>query len=206
MKRWLLPTLLFVLVGVWVLNLLQTPTLDGVASEVITALIEDRPERAYKYIHESQREHLTRDQFADLWRKVIAPKYDPYEPDGPVRIRVAGFDTQATATLPLKAPNGKTTDLIIRVDITDRGPRFDPFWLLMGTWYVDWTVTKGNNLSSATGLHDAAINGLANDIPTLRAIGIQSICSPDPGVEPRPLDEVLRAYNRAKQRMLSSMR
>jgi hypothetical protein len=196
MKRWLFPIILLGVAGVWGYHLLQTPTLDEAAKAVLTALLEDRPEDAYRYIHESQKEHLTRDQFAALWRKVIAPRFKGFTPKGPVKAQVLGYETQGIATVDLQGPNGKEADFQLSVYVTDDGPRFDPFQLLLFSWRFEWT-NAGNDVTAPP--HDANINGLAEDIPKLREIGIEAISSPFSGAPPLPLDDLLRLYNAAKQ-------
>lgn len=201
MKRWLLPIILLGVAGVWGYRLLQAPTLDGTAAAILTALLEDRPQDAYRFVHDSQKEQLTRDQFVALWREVIAPRFEGFTPQGPVTAEVMGYETQGIAHIDLRGPDGKETGFSLAVHLTDSGPRFDPFELLQTSWRFEW-INRGNEATAPP--HDAYIQGLAKDIAKLRAIEIEKITSPDPTVPSRDLDELLRLYNAAKQRALVS--
>lgn len=201
MKRWFLPIILLGVAGVWSYHLLQTPTLDETAKAVMTALLEDRPEDAYIYVHENQRDHLTRNQFVALWKEVIAPNLEGFTQKGPVTVQVLGHGTQGIAEADLQGPDGKEAGFLLAVYLTDDGPRFDPFELLFSSWRFEW-ITQGNDATAPP--FDAYINGLSEDIPKLRDIGVEVIKSPLPNVPPQTLDDLLRLYNAAKQRALGS--
>lgn len=176
-------------------GLLRPKTLDGTASAVVKAFLENDPETVYAHGHECQKDLLPRDKFVAAWREIVEPVLRSYKPVGPPKIDVSPAGLQGTATVILRNEKGMEIDFYVITEPTDDGPAYDLLAPFLAVWRIRAAEQGTEDLSST----NTFAMGLSADAPTLRRLGINGLPSANPDRGLIPLDDWIAFLHKMAQ-------
>lgn len=179
-----------------VFGLLRPKTLDGAASAVMEAFLNNDPATVYEYSHRHQKEVISRDQFVAAWHSIVEPVMKEYKPVGKPQIEVSPVLLHGSALIKLRNAQGNETELLVTIRPSDDGPAFDLMEAFTTAWYAKWAAKPNEKARSFT---EACALGMAADAEALRRAGIDSIPSPHPEEKPVPLDECIAHLRKSAQ-------
>ncbi|MEW5884588.1 MAG: hypothetical protein AB1725_10250 [Armatimonadota bacterium] len=198
-KTWLVGTFAVGAIGaatIVALALLRPKTLDGTASAVMEAILNNDPESVYEFAHECQKAELSRENFVAAWQEIVTPVLRSFKPLGQPKVEVSPGGLQAVASVKLRNEQGVEYDLYVVIWPTDDGPRHDLLAPFTTVWCIRWVVEQG---SEDLSLSKACAVGLAADAPTLRRAGIHALPSANPERGAVPIDECIAYLRKSAQ-------
>lgn len=180
------------------------PTLADDARRLVEAKLENRPEVIYDYVFDYQIEQtgITRDQFVQVWHRLIAPRMARWKPVGKIQAEVYRGDHQGVAYILLRDDEGHEMDLQTSAWNTGLGGGQRMFQDLTMAWWSEYIFSKGLDPNDTELKISASLRGLREDRPVLEAIGIRRIPGAEPGMPPVTLDE----WQRRLERLLDQVR
>jgi hypothetical protein len=175
---------------------LRPPSIEEESRSFLQALVSFDADSLLRYSHDHEKRILKLDErkLQLLLDRLVKPRVGRLSPAGPLESETIANGVQAQAWQNYTDSNGRRIEIMVAPVATPTGAKeLITTKLLNLAWTEEYIIKRGLPVTSANFLK-ARLEGLRNDVPMLRQIGIEG------GVSPLPNDPQLYTWDSILER------